>query len=59
MRTAELVKILKDNNCVLIRHGGNHDIWKSNKTGNIFSVPRHSAEVKTGTCKSIFKKAGI
>lgn len=59
MKTSELIRILKDNDCMLLRHGSNHDIWKSNRTGKIFSVPRHSAEVKTGTCKSIFKSAGI
>lgn len=59
MKTIELIKLLKKNNCYLLRHGTNHDIWYSPITNRQFAVPRHKAEVKTGTMKSIFKDAGI
>lgn len=60
MKINELLKILRDSDCIILRHGGNHDMWKSNKTGNVFAVPRHgSQEVPTGTLKSIWKKAGL
>ena len=59
MKTSELLKILKKNGVVFIRHGGSHDIYYSSKTGLEMSVPRHKGEVKTGTAHDILKKAGI
>jgi predicted RNA binding protein YcfA (HicA-like mRNA interferase family) len=55
----EIVKVLKKNNCTLVRHGSNHDIWYSPITGRQFAVPRHKDEIKTGTAKSILREAGI
>ena len=49
MKTNELLKLLKKNGCSLIRHGSNHDIWYSPKTGNKFALSRHGKqEVPTG-----------
>lgn len=59
MKTSELVKKLKINNCSLLRHGKNHDIWFSPITNKQFSVPRHKGEIKTGTANNILKDAGI
>lgn len=59
MKTPELLKILNKNGCSLDHHGSNHDIWYSPITGKYFPVPRHKAEIKTGTLKSILKDAGI
>ena len=60
MKTSELIKILKRNNCKLLSHGSSHDIWMSNITGAKFSLPRHkSKEIPIGTAKSILKDAGI
>nr|DAM81717.1 MAG TPA: hypothetical protein [Caudoviricetes sp.]DAS14629.1 MAG TPA: hypothetical protein [Caudoviricetes sp.] len=59
MKLSELLKILKKNDCYLVRHGDNHDIWYSPKSGKKFSVPRHAKEIKTGTKESIFKDAGL
>lgn len=59
MKIQELLKLLKKKNCYLIRHGSNHDIWFSPITNKQFAVPRHKAEIKTGTLKNILKEAGI
>lgn len=59
MKTSELIKLLKDSGAYLSRHGSNHDIWFSPKTGKSIPVPRHKGEVKSGTAKNILKDAGI
>ena len=51
-----LKKKLESAGCVLLRHGGNHDIWHSPITGLTKAVPRHgSKEVPTGTLKSLYR----
>lgn len=59
MKTTELIKLLKKNKCTIIRNGSRHDIWYSEATGKQFSVPRHKAEVPTGTLNNILKDAGL
>ncbi len=60
MKTSELVKLLKKNNCYLQEHGKEHDRWYSDTTHKTFMVPRHgSKEIPTGTAKRIMKDAGI
>ena len=59
MKTPELFKLLKKNKCSLIRNGSRHDIWYSEITGKQFTVPRHKAEIPTGTLKNILKDAGL
>ncbi|WP_374058259.1 type II toxin-antitoxin system HicA family toxin [Marinomonas foliarum] len=40
MNSKDLIKQLKDNLCVFVRHGnGDHQIWFSPITGKKFSVP--------------------
>lgn len=60
MKVSELIKILKKNGCSCKRHGSNHDIWYSPKTGKEFAMPRHGAkEIRTGTANGILKDAGL
>lgn len=59
MKNSELLKMLKKAHCFLLRHGTNHDIWYSPRTGKQFAVPRHKTELKIGTVKNILKDAGI
>jgi len=60
MKTSELIKILKKNNCYFVEHGKEHDKWHSDTTGKNFVVPRHpSKEIATGTLNRILKYAGI
>ena len=53
MNTQELIKKLKKNQCYILRHGSRHDVWYSEITGKQFTVPRHKAEVPTGTVLSL------
>lgn len=59
MKTQELIKKLKNGKCKLVRHGSRHDIWYSEITGKEFPVPRHKAEIPTGTCNNILKDGGL
>jgi len=60
MKVSELIKILKKNNCYLLRHGKRHDMWYSETTKKQFPVSRHlSQDVPTGTFNSIKEDAGF
>lgn len=59
MKTQELLKLLKKNNCKLVRNGSRHDIWYSGKTDKQFAVPRHKTEIPIGTLNNILKDAGL
>ena len=59
MKTPELLKKLKKGKCTLLRSGSRHDIWYSPITGKQFAVPRHKAEIPTGTANKILKDAGL
>lgn len=49
MKTQELLKLLKKNNCEIVRNGSRHDMWFSPLTQKQFAVPRHKAEIPIGT----------
>jgi predicted RNA binding protein YcfA (HicA-like mRNA interferase family) len=54
----ELVAILRDNHCTLIRKGkGSHEIWFSPLNGHHVTVPRTTKS--RHTANDILKKAGI
>lgn len=60
MSVNELKQLLRKNGCYFYREGSRHEIWKSQKTGKKFEVPRHGTqEVPIGTLKSIKERAGI
>lgn len=59
MKASELLKLLKENGCVFVEHGKEHDKYYSPKTGVSFRVPRHKKEIATGTLNHILKDAGI
>lgn len=59
MKTQELIKLLKKNRCYILRNGSRHDIWYSEITQKQFALPRHKAEIPTGTLKNILKDAGV
>ena len=59
MKASELLKLLKQTDCQMVRHGSSHDIWQSPLTGKRFSVPRHKSEIPTGTAIKILKDAGL
>lgn len=59
MKGSEIIKKLKSAGCTLKEHGKRHDLWYSPLTKKTFPVPRHKAEVATGTANSILKDAGV
>ena len=60
MKTSELKKLLRENDCELYREGSRHEMWISHKTGKKFPVPRHGTQdVPVGTLNSIKRSAGI
>jgi len=60
MKTSELIRILKQHGCYLVRHGSSHDIWSSPKTNKNILVGRHlGQEMNNGTFRRILKEAGI
>lgn len=60
MKFSQLIAELKSAGCYITRHGGNHDIWFSPKTGKTFPVARHgSQEIPKGTEKQIRRVAGL
>jgi predicted RNA binding protein YcfA (HicA-like mRNA interferase family) len=59
MKTSELLKLFSKNKITLVRHGKKHDIFYSPITGKEFPVPRHKAEIKTGTLKNMLEDAGL
>lgn len=59
MKTQELLKLLKKNNCKLVRNGSRHDIRYSDTTGKQFAVPRHKAEIPLVMLNNILKDTGL
>lgn len=44
MKYNQLYAELKAAGCYVVRHGGEHDVWFSPKTGKKFSIPRHGSK---------------
>lgn len=55
MKRRDLIKLLTDMGCVLVRHGGNHDWYLNPKTKQTQPVPGHK-EVNELLAKSIIRK---
>jgi len=54
MKRGALLKILKTNGCVFIKHGGKHDLYIQPKTGKKDQVPRHP-KISEELAKSIIR----
>jgi predicted RNA binding protein YcfA (HicA-like mRNA interferase family) len=55
MKQIDLIRIIKANGAVFVRHGGNHDFYKNIITGVSEAVPRHK-EIKELLAHKIIKK---
>jgi mRNA interferase HicA len=55
MKRKELIKILSASGCILLRHGGRHDLYRNLKTGKKQPVPRHD-EIDENLAKHIIKE---
>ena len=55
MKRKELLRIIKANGCVFVRHGGNHDWYKNPTSGISQPIARHT-EIEDGLAKRIVKR---
>ncbi|MDR1802814.1 MAG: type II toxin-antitoxin system HicA family toxin [Treponema sp.] len=54
MKRGALLKILRKQGCVFVKHGGKHDQYMQPRTGRTDQVPRHT-DISEDTAKSIIK----
>ena len=55
MKRKDLIKKLTDSGCVLVRHGGRHDLYKNSTTGKKQPIPRHN-EIDETLARHIIKE---
>ena len=55
MKRIDLVKMLEQSGCVLLRHGARHDIYHNPKTGRSEPVPRHR-EINENLARRIIQR---
>jgi predicted RNA binding protein YcfA (HicA-like mRNA interferase family) len=55
MKRRQLIKILEDIGCILMRHGSAHDWYVNEKTKAAQPVPGHN-EINDNLAKTIIKK---
>ena len=55
MKRLDLIRILDEEGCVLVRQRGGHDIYRNVITGATQPVPRHR-EINELTAKKIIKE---
>jgi mRNA interferase HicA len=55
MKRKDLVRILEEMGCILVRHGGKHDWYTNPQTRASQPVPRH-AEINERLAQHIIKK---
>jgi predicted RNA binding protein YcfA (HicA-like mRNA interferase family) len=58
MKRRELLRRFQKDGCVLLRSGGNHDIYLNTKTGKKQPVPRHS-EIDEHLARHILRYLGL
>ena len=58
MKRSELMRQLLQQGCVLLRHGGRHDVYLNPITGQKQPVPRHN-EIDDDLAKHIKKFLGL
>jgi predicted RNA binding protein YcfA (HicA-like mRNA interferase family) len=58
MKRRELLRMLQREGCVILRSGGNHDIFVNPKTGKKQPVPRHG-EIDELLAKHILRHLGL
>ena len=57
MKRRDLIKLLEEMGCILVRHGVRHVWYTNTKTKQSQPVPRHN-EINENLAKSIIKKLG-
>ena len=61
INAGKLIKILRENNFILSRQKGSHQIWKNLETNVVVPVPLHgkSNPIHLGTLLAIIKQSKI
>jgi len=55
LKRKKLIKTIKSNGCIFVRHVGNHDWYKNPQSGKSQPIPRHN-EIEDGLAKRIIKR---
>jgi len=55
LKRKKLIKVIKSNGCVFVRHGANHDWYTNPQSGKSQPIPRHN-EIEDGLAKRIIKR---
>jgi len=55
VKRKDVLKKLTDSGCVLVRHGGRHDLFKNPATGKKQPIPRHK-EIDETLARHIIKE---
>ena len=58
MKRSELIRQLQDAGCLLLRHGGKHDLYVNPITGLKQPIPRHT-EIDDRLARHIKKYLGL
>lgn len=58
MKRVELVRLIRDHGCVLLREGKKHSIYIRVQTGKFTPIPRHK-EINEWSARKILKDLGI
>jgi len=58
MKRRELLRRLQKEGCILLRSGGNHDIYINSKTGKKQPIPRHN-EIDEVLARHIIRHLGV
>ena len=55
MKKGELLKRIRSQGCIFVKHGKKHDVYKNPRTGVEERVPRHNDinEILVGNCQKI------
>jgi predicted RNA binding protein YcfA (HicA-like mRNA interferase family) len=54
MKRGALLRVLRRQGCIFVKHGKKHDQYLQPKTGKVDQVPRHP-DIAEDTAKSIIK----
>jgi len=58
VKRTDLIRRLLAAGCVLVRHGGRHDIYRNPASGKVQPVPRHT-EIDDVLARHILRQLGL
>ena len=58
MKLKDLIRHIEEHNCIFVRQGGNHTIYKNLESGKMTAIPRHR-EIKEVLAKKICDDLGV